>query len=629
MDNIYANRDLGIVLKKMSPNGNVNEAGILWTLQLLFLEFMVREQFIVRKKEYTKQGIQAQLIQGIKEFKEQSKQLCEAIDCLGAYEADEKCLIEAAIELENLALYKSEASDMAEMLCRHYLIEQYYPESITPDWMNKLAVELICPVTGSFYDGTAGAGKTVNEAQRYAHKQGGELEICGQEKNPVLFAVSVILAAMQGRKKYHFRCGDVFSDPAFIEEKQMRRFDYSVMFCPTKSESYRTSVFENDRYQRFAAGFRGGSNMDWMFAQHQLSFLKEEGKGVISMFSGSLFNGQYSDIRKNLIDRGAIKCVISLPPNILPSTSIPVNLVVFEKNTDHAVFMIDAEKILKKHRSFHYGEKSDMPEEVIQEIVAIYNAKEEQEQVSRWADTKILEDGILYPPKYIEKASINTELFGKVYVDTERFRREAEHYPRMEEIGGFYRGINTSLSVERAKDGEVRIVKLADVQDGKLFLEQAERYRCKENVKTERYRVHAGDLLFSCKGPSVKMCIVPPHEGVVLISQTFIGFRMDTGKGLPEYVKYFFESPVGQCLLKSRQLNSSIVMLNPKDLASIPVNLPSVETQSRIVDEMKKRELEIEELTKHIEQLKRKKEITYFQESGIEQWIRFEDTKEE
>lgn len=629
MDNIYAKEDLEHILESVFMKKEVDERRYLELFLCLLLEVLIRKGVCRRSAEiYTKSDIQEVLLSNADQFKVEKEELFLALKFLGNFEMEENLLKKTGTELEKMIFYKGEIIDIAEILCCKYILEGFYPESVTPDWMNRLAVRLAKPEEGSFYDGTAGIGKTADEAQNYSWQCGKQVEVFTQEKNPVLFSVSVLMEALRRDGKRELRCGDTLLEPGFTEDGNVKRFDRSVMFCPLKVSSYKVQELQADPYHRFEFGCKGGTNVEWMFAQHQLASLKNNGTGVMAMFSGSLFGEQYAKIRQKIIEEGLVKCVISLPPNILSYTAAAVSLIVFTKKPQSDILMVDAEKILEKYRNYRYREKLDIPEEVIDEIIDIFENEQEREQVSRRINYEQLEDGILYPPKYIEKVCVNTELFGNVLVDMEGLRNQNREIRLMEELGEFYRGINTSVSAERVEQGSVKILKLADVNDGRLDFERVESYVCKENVKIEKYRVRAGDILFSCKGPSVKTCIVPEHEGILLISQTFIGFRLKPGIGLAEYLRAYFESPVGKCVLRSRQLNSSIVMINPKDLMKMPVVWESLQNQQRIVEKMDRYALEIKEMEKEIRKKQQEKERQYFLDSGLDMLMTFEDMKE-
>jgi type I restriction enzyme M protein len=76
--------------------------------------------------------------------------------------------------------------------------------------------------------------------------------------------------------------------------------------------------------------------------------LKPNGKGACILPHGVLFRGNAeAEIRKNLIQRGLIKAIISLPANLFYGTGIPACIILIDKENAGArrgIFMIDASR---------------------------------------------------------------------------------------------------------------------------------------------------------------------------------------------------------------------------------------------------------------------------------------------
>ena len=106
-------------------------------------------------------------------------------------------------------------------------------------------------------------------------------------------------------------------------------------------------------------------------------------------------------------------------------------------------------------------------------------------------------------------------------------------------------------------------------------------YSIENNARVEAYKVEAGDIIISNKG-ATKICIIPEHEGDVLISQNFIGIRVKSSYN-PEYIKEFLESPIGEYLIDSRKTGTAVAMINVKDLKELPVVEMSIAEQNEII----------------------------------------------
>ena len=120
-----------------------------------------------------------------------------------------------------------------------------------------------------------------------------------------------------------------------------------------------------------------------------------------------LFRGNAeATIRKALLQRGYIKGIIGLPPNLFYGTGIPACIVVLDKEDAQArtgVFMIDASKGFMKD-----GTKNRLRSQDIHKIVDVFTKQTEIERYSRMvpmseiADPK--NDFNLNIPRYIDSS---------------------------------------------------------------------------------------------------------------------------------------------------------------------------------------------------------------------------------
>ena len=94
-------------------------------------------------------------------------------------------------------------------------------------------------------------------------------------------------------------------------------------------------------------------------------------EAAIILPHGVLFRGNAEEtIRQKIVDKGLIKAIISLPPNIFYGTSIPASIIVIDKeDADErtGIFMIDA-----SHDFVKDGNKNRLREQDIYKIVTTY-----------------------------------------------------------------------------------------------------------------------------------------------------------------------------------------------------------------------------------------------------------------
>ena len=101
----------------------------------------------------------------------------------------------------------------------------------------------------------------------------------------------------------------------------------------------------------------------------------------------------------------------------------------------------------------------------------------------------------------------------------------------------------------------------------------------------KRFQVKNNDLIISCSGTVGKVSIIRNDDPKGIISQALLLLRVNTEKILPLYLKYFFSSREGYNAIVSRSSGSVQVNLSKRNvIEQIPVKLPPLSTQQKIVD---------------------------------------------
>ena len=545
----------------------------------------------------------------------------EALDIIGD---EEKSLKGPISYLSNLKLSNEQLSKIIVILKRYsfdkelfrkafeFMLEQveelsgkFGGEEITPKFFNKLAVEIVEPKNGEFYDGVFGFGGDAIEAYKFAAKYGNELKINGQELDLKTYSIACIRMFINGINSADIRIGDVLTNPIFKEDENVLKKYDSIIMAPPLCLAWKDkeSQIINDKYSRFIYGLPGVANADWLFILSALKSLKEEGKAVIITTLGSLFRaGAEENLRKKLIGFDYIETVIGFAGGLLTNTAIPCAMMVINMNKSqdmkNKIQFINADEIYENVRRG----KRILNDDNINTILDIYRGKNNIDGVSEIVSLENIEGGNLLPSRYVVKTEFNSSEYGKVKIHLDKLNASK----KLGEIGTFYRGINVTSKNVQDSNGKYKIINLADIKDGELDVDLLPTYSIENNARVEAYKVEAGDIIISNKG-ATKICIIPEHEGDVLISQNFIGIRVKSSYN-PEYIKEFLESPIGEYLIDSRKTGTAVVMINVKDLKEIPIVEMSLEDQNKIIDEYiekeKKLKKEMEELQHKLENLK-------------------------
>ena len=299
--------------------------------------------------------------------------------------------------------------DAYEYLMRHFATEsgkskgQFY----TPAEVSRVLAKIvgIGPHTRqdqTVLDPACGSGSLLLKAAAEAPRG---ITIYGQEKDNATWALCVMNMILHGNADADIQKGDTITSPQFTTGDRLRTFDFAVMNPPFSVKSWSNGL-END-YGRFEFGRPPEKNGDYAFMLHVLKSLKSSGKAAVIMPHGVLFRGHAEvTIRRQLLQRGYIKGIIGLPPNLFYGTGIPACVVVLDKENAvgrTGVFMIDASKGFMKD-----GPKNRLRSQDIHKIVDVFNKRIEIDRYSRMVPlAEIASDANDYNlniPRYIDSS---------------------------------------------------------------------------------------------------------------------------------------------------------------------------------------------------------------------------------
>jgi len=304
--------------------------------------------------------------------------------------------------------------DAYEYLMRHFATESgkskgqfYTPSEVSRIMAKVIGISKSKSQTESLYDPTTGSGSLLlKSADEAPHG----ITIYGQENDNATRALAVMNMWLHGNPDADIVQGNTLASPEFKDETTgvLKQFDYGVSNPPFSYKSWMNGLDpNNDLYKRFDGydAVPPKKNGDFAFLLHLIKSLKSKGKGCIVMPLGVLFRGNAeADIRKKIIQKGYIKGIIGLPPNLFYGTGIAACLVVLDKedaDKRDSIFMIDASKGFIKD-----GNKNRLREQDIHKIVDTFNNRIETPKYSRIipvseiADPK--NDYNLNIPRYID-----------------------------------------------------------------------------------------------------------------------------------------------------------------------------------------------------------------------------------
>ena len=304
--------------------------------------------------------------------------------------------------------------DAYEYLMRNFATESgkskgqfYTPAEVSRVLAKIIGIDRITDPDTTVYDPACGSGSLLIKA---ADEAPFEVAIHGQEKEITTAGLAKMNLVLHNRATGVIATGNTFSDPQYFEPNSnnqvLRRFDFIVVNPPFSLKNWTDGVKD---YGRFSTriGRPPERNGDFAWLLHVLKSLKSTGRAAVILPRGVLFRGYAEEsIRRGIIDRGFIKGIIGLPPNLFYGTGIPACILVIDKSDAdkrEGIFMIDASRDFVKD-----GNKNRLRERDIYKIVTTFNQQiRDDPTYARFVpnhEIKVMNDYDLNLSRYIDSA---------------------------------------------------------------------------------------------------------------------------------------------------------------------------------------------------------------------------------
>jgi type I restriction enzyme M protein len=200
----------------------------------------------------------------------------------------------------------------------------------TPTSIVRLIVEILQPFHGRIFDPACGSGgmfvQSAAFVQRHQKNATRELTVFGAEKASDTVKLAKMNLAVHGLS------GDVREANTYYEDphKAPGRFDF-VMANPP----FNVSGVDKDRLKddpRFAIGLPTTDNANYLWIQLFAASLNENGRaGFVMANSAGDARGSELEIRKKLIQSGAVDVIVSIGSNFFYTVTLPCTLWFFDR----------------------------------------------------------------------------------------------------------------------------------------------------------------------------------------------------------------------------------------------------------------------------------------------------------
>lgn len=442
--------------------------------------------------------------------------------------------------------------------------EGYTPQNLLP-----LMVKLLQPREGkSLYDPTVGTGGMLIAADQFVkeqHEYKKGLKLVGQDSAAISVSISKMNLLLHKTADATIHLGDTLSNPKNISEGKIHKYDYVLSSPPfsLKLSQQLAQELEYDEYRRFPFGVPSRI-ADYVFLQHILSSLTDDGKAVVIVSSRVLFvAGREGDVRKNFIERDLIEAVISFGPGLLTNTSIPIHMLIINKLKPQE----RRGKILLINASEEYervGKRFNLlTQENQDKILGAYKNYKPIKSFASLVDVETVKenDYNLMPVRYLDLFSMDDFLGGKVA------------WVSFEKIADISRSVG---SANRSSSGEsVPIIRVSDLSNKQINIDGLQKTEQVLDSEGAAY-TRTDDILFSLAGGNKAILVDDSISGVMVSNHISIIRLKPEFSHLKQYIVEFLLSDKGYNLLSKYFVGAAAPVLRLSSLRSVKIPIPDV-----------------------------------------------------
>ena len=330
-------------------------------------------------------------------------------------------------------------------------------EFYTPRCIVNLLVKMVKPYRGRVYDPCCGSGgmfvQSVNFIRAHATGNGNggkarnDISIFGQESNYTTWRLAKMNLAVRGIE------GRILHGNSFLTDLHPDlKADYILANPHFNDSDWGGDLLTDDKRWLYGTPPRGNANFAWV--QHMVYHLSPKGVAGIVLANGSMSSNQTNEgeIRKELVEKELVDCMIALPGQLFYSTQIPACLWFLARDRRGGgglrdrrgeILFIDARKLGTMVDRTH----RELGDNDIKRITDTYhawrgqNASSEYENVAGFSKSASLEEVkkhgyVLTPGRYVgvEPTEDDGEPFEeKMARLTSQWREQAEQARRLDE----------------------------------------------------------------------------------------------------------------------------------------------------------------------------------------------------
>lgn len=252
-------------------------------------------------------------------------------------------------------------------------------EYFTPYSIVRLIVEILEPFEGRVFDPACGSGgmfvQCAKFVERHHESATRKLSVFGAEKTDDTVPLAKMNLALHGLSGDIRQANSYYEDP----HKAVGAFDYVMANPPFNVDKVKKEQLAGDK--RFPFGMPKSDNANYLWIQEFYSALTDTGRaGFVMANSAGDAGHSEREIRKQLIESGAVDVMVAISSNFFYTVTLPVTLWFFDKAKkatarEDTVLFVDARHLFRQidraHRDFN-------PEQIefLANIVRLYRGEE-------------------------------------------------------------------------------------------------------------------------------------------------------------------------------------------------------------------------------------------------------------
>jgi type I restriction enzyme M protein len=185
-------------------------------------------------------------------------------------------------------------------------------------------VEMIEPYKGRVFDPCCGSGGMFIMSEKFIESHQGKVDdisIYGQESNQTTYRLCRMNLAIRGIDSSQVRWN---TEGSFLNDlhKDLKS-DYILANPPFNDSDWSGQLLQND--PRWQYGKPPASNANFAWLSHMIYHLSPKGVMACVLANGSLSSqtNNEGEIRKTLVERDLVDCIVALPKQLFYNTGIP------------------------------------------------------------------------------------------------------------------------------------------------------------------------------------------------------------------------------------------------------------------------------------------------------------------